>query len=355
MKIANLRIIGSGLIGTSIALKAIELGLKVDLVDADATAERLARDLIAQNQITENKLESIPDLVVVATPPIARVEVLLGEMVRFPNATFIDVASVMNDLQLKIEGFPGQKKNFIASHPIAGREISGAEGARSDLFQGRAWVIAPLEETEVSRVEQVEEFIIALGATPYRLEAHEHDALFAAISHLPQAVSIALATSLSETGDGISLAGQGLRDMLRLADSDSRLWQEIFSANRKEVIASLTRFEASLSEVKAAISQGNESEILRIFEAAAEIKSQIGGKHGSRPRQYKYVNIVIDDRPGQLAAIFNECAAIAVNVEDLSLEHSPQQLTGLIRLALSESDAVRLHSHLEVNGWRVHF
>lgn len=85
-----------------------------------------------------------------------------------------------------------------------------------------------------------------------------------------------------------------------------------------------------------------------------EGKEKIPGKHGAKSRNYSYLPIVIDDKPGQLAIIFNECAKIGVNIEDLSIEHSPGQETGLITLSLSEVDNVKLSEHLEKLGFKVH-
>jgi prephenate dehydrogenase len=83
-------------------------------------------------------------------------------------------------------------------------------------------------------------------------------------------------------------------------------------------------------------------------------REKIPGKHGGRPRDYAYLPIVIEDKPGQLAALFQECAGAQVNVEDLSIEHSPGQFTGLVTLALSPTDVERLASHLAQRGWNVH-
>jgi prephenate dehydrogenase len=295
-----------------------------------------------------------PDLVIIATPPEARLEILRQEYERYPQATFIDVASVMTDLKLEEEGLKDEFSRFIQTHPIAGREVSGPQSARSDLFEGRAWVIATRGSNEDGRLQLVEWFVSSLGATPYRISSALHDELFARISHLPQALSVALADSLESVGEGVALAGQGLRDMLRLANSDSALWQEIFSSNRDQVIRAITEFESKLEQLKKAISENDSNSLVEIFARGSAVHSQVGGKHGARPRNYTHVYIVIDDRPGQLGAIFNECSEIEVNVEDLSLEHSPRQSTGLIRLALSESDAHKLHSHLIARGWRVH-
>ena len=83
-------------------------------------------------------------------------------------------------------------------------------------------------------------------------------------------------------------------------------------------------------------------------------KNKIPGKHGAKNRDYSYLPIVIDDKPGELARIFNECAKVLVNIEDLSIEHSPGQETGLITLALSGDDCQRLSNHLEKSGFKVH-
>ncbi|CAB4706255.1 unannotated protein [freshwater metagenome] len=94
--------------------------------------------------------------------------------------------------------------------------------------------------------------------------------------------------------------------------------------------------------------------IAEFIKRGATSRARIPGKHGGKAREYTFLPIVIDDKPGQLAAIFNECAKIEVNVEDLTIEHSPGQLNALITLALSASDAQSLSDHLSSIGWNVH-
>ena len=98
----------------------------------------------------------------------------------------------------------------------------------------------------------------------------------------------------------------------------------------------------------------DEKAISEFITSGNEGKAQIPGKHGGKNREYSYLPIVIDDKPGQLAALFDECAIAKVNVEDLSIEHSPGQLTGLITLALSKEDSDTLTTHLREKGWNVH-
>ena len=343
------QIIGTGLIGTSIALRIAELGWPVELIDNSTGALQIASDLVPSAQKIDR-----PDLVIIATNPKSLSSAAISALQTYPLATVIDVGSVKNRVQLEVETFPDLIKRFVGTHPISGRESSGPSASRSDLFLGRAWILTPSKHVEPKRINLVKAFISEMGADPYEMSTKLHDALFAKISHLPQLLSVTLASSISELGPEISLAGQGLRDMLRLAASDGRLWSEILNDNKEEVLSSIDDFQELLDILREAIEENAAEKITEFFSDASQIPVRIGGKHGARPREYSHVNIVIDDRPGQLAAIFDECGSIQVNIEDLALEHSPKQETGLIRLALSKDDAKKLYEHLRNKGWKVH-
>jgi prephenate dehydrogenase len=328
------RIVGAGLIGTSIALRLRECGWRVSISDLDSTNNAIANDLLRYPADDASEL-LIPTLVVIATPPNEVIPALKAEFKANPNAVFIDVTSTK-------------------TNPIAGREVGGPQSARSDLFDGRAWIVTAGPDANQGTIAQVEDFIRVMGATPYRMSPSEHDFLLARVSHLPQILSTALASSIDQVGSAIDLSGQGLRDMLRLAASDGSLWSEILLSNSQEVLNSLKIFHAEMDEIGDALKKGNSTKLVAIFARANQVQARLSGKHGARPREYSYLNVIIEDKPGQLGALFNECAAISANVEDLSLEHSPQQESGLIRLALSKDDAARLHSHLTESGWTVY-
>jgi prephenate dehydrogenase len=175
----------------------------------------------------------------------------------------------------------------------------------------------------------------------------------ARVSHLPQITATLLAGSLHGVApDWLDLAGAGLRDTTRIAASDENLWKEIISSNSQEIKALLTNLHNELGAMIDAVD--DEERIAVIMRKGRDGRNLIPGKHGGKAREYTYVPIVIDDKPGQLGAIFNECAAMSVNVEDLVIEHSPGQLNALITLALSADDAVKLSTHLSSIGWNVH-
>jgi prephenate dehydrogenase len=244
-------------------------------------------------------------------------------------------------------------KRFVPTHPMAGREIGGAGSARADLFQGRSWILTPSSDLEAASKDLALELIAHLGATPIELTAADHDRAVAKISHLPQIAASLIAKQLDGTpAEWMELAGQGLRDTTRIAGSDESLWKEIIHSNRAELEQLLINLQNDVAKMIASLN--NPDEIATLIAQGRAGKGLIPGKHGGKAREYWYLPIVIDDKPGQLGAIFNECAAMDVNVEDLNIEHSPGQLSALITLALSENDAAKLSSHLTSIGWNVH-
>lgn len=348
-KISHVRIVGTGLIGTSIGLALAQRGVTVELHDEDADALSLAIDLL-KGSISK----SHPEIVVIATPPEITLQVLKVEFRLNPRSILIDVGSVKNKLQLEVEALPDLSTHFIGTHPMSGRESSGASSAQADLFEGRAWFMTPGAKISDIARELVKNFIQLLGATPYVISAEKHDDLMARISHLPQVLSSLLGASLLEQNSGVDLAGQGLRDMTRLAGSDGELWSQILMENQEPVLAAIDRYEARLRDFRTALATSNHVAIKDLFLSGNQGKSMISGKHGSKPRNYSNLLIVIKDEPGALSKLFNECARLQANIEDLSIEHSPGQLTGLITLAFSPDDALRVKDYLTSQDWKVH-
>ena len=346
-KLTTVRIVGSGLIGTSIGLGLVQRGVQVQMVDSDVKAQSLANDLVGGVSISN------PDLVVLAMPTSQLAAVIREENQLNPQSTFIDVGSVKTEVILQVETISGLSKRFLPTHPMAGREIGGASSARADLFQGRSWILTPSSDLESESRQLVLELIEHLGATPIELSALDHDRAVARISHLPQIASSLIAKQLTGTPpEWMELAGQGLRDTTRIAGSDESLWKEIIYSNRSELQQLLINLQ---NDVQSMIDSLDDPQQIAQLIAQGRIgKALIPGKHGGKAREYFYLPIVIDDKPGQLGAIFNECAAMNVNVEDLNIEHSPGQLSALITLALSESDAEKLSTHLTSIGWNVH-
>lgn len=344
----SVRIVGAGLIGTSIGLALAARGYSVRMVDADQKRELLAQDLVG----SAGEMGAI-DLVVLALPTSALNSVIAGEYELNPRSSFIDVGSVKTKPQLDINAVSGLASRFCGTHPMAGREFGGPESARADLFEGRAWIYSPAQGCDEEVVAATLQLINLLGAIPVRMRAADHDAAVALISHLPQiSASLLAAQLINGPEEWLALAGQGLRDSTRIAASDPQLWSEIIGLNRAEILPLL---EGLASDLNALINNLNTNEFVdKALKRGNLGRSSIPGKHGGRNRDYFYLPIVIEDKPGQLALLFQECSDAGVNIEDLSIEHSPGQFTGLITLAISQSDSEALTDHLRHRGWKVH-
>jgi len=345
-----IKIIGCGLIGTSIALRLRENGAHLALVDSNLGNLKLAEDLIDSPKVSEQ-----PEIIILATPPEVVFGIAAREFALHPDAIFIDVSGIKSNLINEVEGFSDLAEQFVSVHPMAGREMSGPESARADLFESRAWIISKTSRTSPSALAVAKKIGESMGASIYEMDAKGHDSVIATISHLPQILSSALGGSLiGEDASNLNLAGQGLRDVSRLADSDPALWGSLLAGNSKEIVPKLAEVINRLSLFNKALENNDREYLMEFLQQGRAGRNLIPGKHGSVKRDYTFVPIVIDDSPGGLARIFNECANINVNVEDLVIEHSPGQSVGLITLALSEIDAINLQKHLVSKGWLAH-
>ena len=347
---SRVRVVGAGLIGTSIALGLQRSGYNVSIEDEDPTSESVAQSLVNQTSISVE-----PELIIVATPISTIAGLVKESATRYPLATLIDVGGLKSEVLDEIARFPDISARFCSTHPMAGREFSGPLAARGDLFEGRIWIYTPGELSSQLAISRALEVIKVLGGKATLVSASEHDQAIAGVSHLPQIVSSLLSASLGDLSDrDIGLAGQGLKDVSRLAASNPDLWGELLHSNSKAVCEFLAIFANHLKDLSTSLQNDDLRKTLDILQLGNDNHARIPGKHGGKARDYWYLPIVIDDRPGQLAKIFDACALVGANVEDLSIEHTPGQESGLVTLALSKTDSVKVFDQLLTDGWKVH-
>jgi prephenate dehydrogenase len=346
MALSHVRIVGSGLIGSSIGLALVQKGVPVSMIDSDSRAQRLAQDLMKSSPNGE------PDLIILASPIGTIAQALKSEKSSPVKLGFMDIGSVKTKVEVEVSTSGVEAGRFLPTHPMAGREVGGAESARADLFQARPWIIDSAGVNPDLHQAGLE-VISLLGAVAIEMDSNEHDEAVALVSHLPQLVASLLAGQLEGAkASALDLAGAGLRDTIRIAGSNPQLWKEIVAANSAAIAPLLRQFIKDAQELLKNLD--DEKFVAEIIASGQRGRDQIPGKHGGKQRSYTYLPIVIEDKPGQLAALFDECASADVNVEDLTIEHSPGQFTGLITLALSEDGAKKLSSHLQGKGWSVH-
>lgn len=349
LPISRVRVIGTGLLGTSIALGLRELTVEVDLEDSSPSRLRLAEDYGAGQGVTQSTPD--PDLVVVATPPDVTATVVTDAVRRFPEAVVMDVASVKKVIVDAVADTTGR---YVPTHPMAGRERGGPTAARVDLFTGRPWVVCG-GDTPASRV--VHQVVTALGSFAVSMTPQEHDRAVAVLSHLPQVVSSSVAAELVSANPAwLDLAGGGVRDVTRIAGSDPELWAQILEGNHTAVAEVVQSVADRLSAVAGALRDvdvtGSRSTLHETLRAGREGVAVLPGKHGTAERYVTQI-VVIDDRPGQLAALLADVGELGVNLEDMSLEHSPGAPVGFVALAVAPEAAEALRDGLSSAGWRV--
>ena len=356
----HVRVVGTGLIGTSLGIALCRAGFRVTLSDPSPTAARLARDLGA-GEIADASTDD-PDLVVVAAPPDVAADVVVESLGRWPEAVVTDVASVKGSVAQAVRDGGGDLARYVGSHPMAGRERSGAGAARGDLFDGRAWVVVPTGTSRPDAVGLVRQAATAVGAAVSVMGAAEHDAAVAVVSHVPQVAASLVAGRLRDVSDpAVALAGQGLRDVTRIAGSDPRLWTQILAGNAAAVRDVLTALRADLDEVIGALDQLADGDSRGALEVVNRTVghgnvgvARIPGKHGAAPTAYETVVVVVPDTPGALGRLFTEMGEAGVNLEDLHLEHGLGQPFGLAEVAVVPGAVEKLLAALEARGWRVH-
>jgi prephenate dehydrogenase len=348
-------VIGTGLIGTSIALALRERGCGVWLTDQDPAAVRLAADLGAGEPLPADGLPVRTDIAVIAVPPAAVAATLAAAQARGVARCYTDVASVKQLPVSQARDRGCDLTCYVPGHPLAGREKHGPAAARADLFLGRTWALCPLPETSSEAAEEVMSLARACGAVPVRTDIAAHDRWVALVSHAPHLVAAAMAARLEAApAEALDLAGQGLRDVTRIAAGDTALWTQILSANAAPVAEVLAAVAADLAEAGRMLTDGEgPKSVAALLDRGQAGVARIPGKHGGAARQFAIVQVVIPDQPGELARLFRATGDAGVNVEDVRIEHSPGLPVGVAELSVRPSEAATLLEALEAGGWPV--
>lgn len=285
--LAKLVILGVGLIGGSFALALREAGAVEDIVgvgrgranlDAARRLGIIDRGYALDERWTAELRDA--DLVMVATP-VGQMPSLFATLApALGSATVLtDAGSTKRDVAAAAREHLGAAlSRFVPGHPIAGIERSGAEAASTALFRGRKVVLTPLAETEPAAVARVSGCWVRCGALVRLLDAARHDALLAAVSHLPHLLSFALMTGVDSRADAaecFDYAGTGFRDFTRLAGGEPTMWRDVCLANRGALRAELADYRKQLDRLDALLAQGDGEALLRLFERARAARGRL--------------------------------------------------------------------------------
>ncbi len=348
MSRADLLVVGTGLIGTSLGL-ALHGRADVLLTDTDPAALATA---VARGAGRAWDGAGAARVAVVCTPPVA----VAGQVLRLQGVvrTATHVSSVQAPVQAALAAAGCDLQAVCGSHPMAGRERSGPDAAVATLFAGRPWVLCPGPATSALALADVEALVTMTGATPVRLSPERHDAAVALVSHLPQVAASALAAQLLRGSlDATSLAGPGLQDATRIAASDPELWREVLRLNSSDVAPLVRALSDDLGAVADALDAGDDGPVLALLARGAQGRALVPVKRGERDAAFTAVAVSVPDTPGRLADLLVTAGAAGVNVEDVRVDHVPGSPRGVIELSVRGSARGDLVRALRAGGWEV--
>jgi prephenate dehydrogenase len=190
-----------------------------------------------------------------------------------PNMLLMDVGSTKRDvIDAGRRALREQIGSFVPAHPITGKELSGVEHADADLYEGRQVILTPTDRTLTAQLQKAVDVWSALGCRVLQMSPEQHDAAFAAVSHLPHLIAFALMNAIAGQPQGkdyLSLAGPGFRDFTRIAASDPKVWRDILVANREELLTQSKIFQRSLQALEVIIASGNADALEGLIEQAS--------------------------------------------------------------------------------------
>ncbi len=342
-------VIGTGLVGASVAHALTRAGLTVHLQDKVSSHAHVAASRGAGT--TDAPDADAVRLVVVAVPPEALPKVIAKALATYPHATVTDVGSVKGTVLAALRRTGADLSRYVGSHPMAGSQHVGPLTAHADLFVDRTWVITPHDTSAAHAVLDVQEVAALCGARRVTMGAAHHDEAVAQVSHLPHLVSVLVAGTLTRVpAEHLRLAGQGLRDVTRIAGSDPQLWQQIIGANATAIRAELLGIQSDLATMIASLDAG---EISAVLQRGVDGTRALPGKHGLVPVSYAHVVVEIPDAPGALARLFRDIEAAGVNIEDLSIDHDLEREVGWLSVQVAPASADELAGAMTAAGWTV--
>ncbi len=351
--VERLAVVGTGLIGTSVALAAGRAGTRCRGFDADpAVLERAAARGAVEPARSLAEAVADAELVVVAVPVGAAPAVVREVLVAAgPEAVVTDVASTKRSLAAL------EDARFVPGHPVAGGATGGPSRAAADLFDEATWFLTPTETSSRESVELVERFVAAIGARAVRTDAAAHDRLLALTSHLPHALAnllmLRVAEAAAEDDAPLAFAGASLREMTRLAGANAAVWSDIFLGNADEIAAALGGLRASLDELELALLNGDRGGIEETIAAAAAARERLETfAYRTAPAELNRIRIRVPDQPGVLARITQILGAAEINLEDFELRHvSPEYGGVLVILVAGADNAARARELLRREGF----
>ena len=278
----QLGVIGCGLMGGSFALALKRAGLVKRVVGyskSPSTTEQAKRlgviDIAAESALLA---VSGSDIVLLAIP-VAATEATFKAIRHLvePGALMMDVGSTKRDVvDAARRVLKDRIGSFVPAHPIAGKEVAGIAHADASLYHGRQVILTPLAKTSTDMIQKATDVWASIGSQVLRMTPENHDAAFAAVSHLPHILAFAYFNTVSRQPAGrdfLSLGGPGFRDFTRIAASSPEMWRDILMANREEILKQTQRFRHALDAMEHVVKTGNTEALEALIRSASDARA----------------------------------------------------------------------------------
>jgi prephenate dehydrogenase len=351
--VERLAVVGTGLVGTSVALAAGRGGTRSRGFDADSG---VLKGAVARGAVepASSLAQAVADaeLVVVAVP-VGAAPAVVQEVLDAVGGDVVvtDVASTKRPLASLAD------PRFVPGHPVAGGAAGGPARAAADLFDAATWFLTPTDTSAAESVALVERFVASLGARTVRTDAEAHDRLLALTSHLPHALAnllmLRVAEAAGEDDAPLAFAGASLREMTRLAGANAAVWSDIFLGNADEIATALGGLRASLDELQHSLQEGDRDRIEATIATAAAARERLESfAYRTAPADLNRIRIRIPDQPGVLARITQILGAAQINLEDFEMRHVSPEYGGVLVILVAGSDnAARARELLRREGF----
>ena len=275
-------IVGVGLIGASLGLALKGAGVVREVIGVGRSSANLdqAKKMGAIDRVADLAEAVQSSQWIVLCVPVAQMRAIFTQLEPHlgSNTLITDAGSTKSDVILAAKEVLGKKVcQFVPAHPIAGGAQHGAAAARADLFQGKQTIICQLQENSAADVSLVEEFWKVLGSNIKRISAVQHDAIYAAVSHLPHILSYALMASVLNSEDAeqkLGHAGAGFRDFTRIAASSPEMWRDICIANKQAILKELDQYLSITQRLREMIAKEDANGLEKVFQKASQARQK---------------------------------------------------------------------------------
>lgn len=356
--LADVLIVGTGMIGGSLGLSLKESPLVNTIIgyDVDVKSLEKARQIGAIDcsaSLEEGAKQA--DLIFLCTPPGTYPAIIDGIKPFLKNGCIVtDTGSTKQYVMDMINQLPAEV-HAIGGHPMAGSELKGINGADRYLFENAVYILTPRENTPDYVINFLIDVLAVTGARMKIMEAIMHDKLVAAVSHIPHLAAVALVNFTGGEKSALMMAAGGFRDTTRIASSNPELWEDILFSNREMVLDRLDDFIKQLENMKEALSHHDHEQIYEKLNHAREIRESIPSVHRGLLPGFCDIVCIVPDRPGIIAHIGSLLGEKSINIVDIEILRVREGDGGTIRLGVPSqhdaNEAVKILQSRDIKAW----